>query len=258
MLKLARLHQTPNSNAYMGLDLHRLPKHIAIVMDGNGRWAQKRNLQRLLGHHRGVDAVKRTVEGVIELKIPYLTLYTFSTENWRRPIEEVTGLMHLLDHTIRTNLEEFHRKGIRLKILGERDRLSASLLHLIDEAVDKTKHNKGLTLSIALNYGGRAEIVHATKKIASLVQQGQITCEEVTQELFSAFMYTADLPDPDLLIRTSNETRISNFLLWQTAYSELVFIKTLWPDFTLHDLVGCILEYQKRERRFGGDSACHV
>ncbi|KAB2834377.1 MAG: di-trans,poly-cis-decaprenylcistransferase, partial [Caedimonadaceae bacterium] len=159
MLKLARLNHSSSSTAHLNIDFKRLPQHIAIVMDGNGRWAKQRKLQRLLGHHRGVDAVKRTVDGVLELGVPYLTLYTFSTENWRRPEEEVTGLMRLLDHTIRSNLDDFHAKGIRLKILGERDRLSSELLDLMDRAIEKTKNNKKLTLSIALNYGGRTEIV---------------------------------------------------------------------------------------------------
>lgn len=257
MLKLARLYQPSSSSTYLNIDSKRIPQHVAIVMDGNGRWAEQRKLQRLLGHHRGVDAVKRTVDAALELGIPYLTLYTFSTENWRRPVEEVTGLMRLLDHTIRSNLEDFHVKGIRLKILGERDRLTPELLDLMDQAVEKTKDNKMLTLSIALNYGGRTEIVQAAKKIAALVSDGKISPSDVTQELFSACMYTADLPDPDLFIRTSNENRISNFLLWQSAYSEFVFIKTLWPDFKKDDLIECILEYQKRERRFGGSGTGH-
>lgn len=252
MLKLARLNHSSSSTAHLNIDFKRLPQHIAIVMDGNGRWAKQRKLQRLLGHHRGVDAVKRTVDGVLELGVPYLTLYTFSTENWRRPEEEVTGLMRLLDHTIRSNLDDFHAKGIRLKILGERDRLSSELLELMDRAIEKTKNNKTLTLSIALNYGGRTEIVEAAKKIATMVADGKLDASGITQELVSACMYTAGLPDPDLFIRTSNENRISNFLLWQSAYSEFVFIKTLWPDFKRDDLIECILEYQKRERRFGG------
>jgi undecaprenyl diphosphate synthase len=260
MLKLVRNNQRSvgTTTAHMSPDLLRLPQHIAIVMDGNGRWAKKRKLQRLFGHQQGVDAVKRAIDGVLDLGVPYLTLYTFSTENWCRPAEEVDGLMHLLDQTIRNNLDEFHRKGIRLKILGERDRLNQKLLDLMDHAVEKTKNNKDLTLSIALNYGGRTEIVQAAKRLAILVKEGKLDPEDITQDLLNAQMYTTGLPDPDLFIRTSNESRMSNFLLWQAAYTELVFIKTLWPDFTKNDLIDCILEFQRRERRFGGNGSDDV
>lgn len=259
MLKLVRNnHRLVGATARLSLDLMRLPQHIAIAMDGNRRWARKRQLKRLFGHQQGVDAVKRSINAVLDLGVPYLTLYTFSIENWGRPADEVDGLMHLLDQTIRSNLDDFHSKGIRLRILGERERLNPKLLDLMDQAVEKTKSNTALTLSFALNYGGRTEIVQAAKKLAILVKEGKLEAEGITQDLLNAQMYTAGLPDPDLLIRTGNESRMSNFLLWQSAYTELVFIKTLWPDFTKNDLIESILEFQRRERRFGGNRSDDV
>lgn len=233
----------------------KLPRHVAIIMDGNGRWAQQRGANRLFGHQKGVDALKRAIEAAIDLGIPYLTVWAFSTENWGRPSDEVSGLMKLLKRYLQKDLADLHDRNICLKIVGLRDYLEPSLLKLIDQAVDITKNNTRLTLTVAFNYGGRADIVATTKKLVQKVQAGQLTVDDIDEDLFSEHTLTADLPDPDLLIRTSNVKRLSNFMMWQCGYTELVFLDTYWPDFTKDDLIYALQQYQQCERKFGGLSA---
>ena len=228
-----------------------LPRHIAIIMDGNGRWARARGLPRIAGHRRGAEAVRRTLVAASELAIPYLTLFGFSSENWKRPLDEVDDLMGLLRHYLRGEIAELHRNGVRLRVIGEIGRLSPDLVTLIANAEALTHDNRGINLTIALSYGGRAEIVAATRAIAVKVAAGSLPVEAVDEDLIASHLFTADLPDPDLLIRTSGEQRISNFLLWQCAYAELVFTKTLWPDFERSDLEEAIAEYLGRDRRYG-------
>jgi undecaprenyl diphosphate synthase len=228
-----------------------LPRHIAIIMDGNGRWAKARGLPRVAGHRRGAEAVRRTLVAASELGIPYLTLFGFSSENWKRPLNEVDDLMGLLRHYLRGEIAELHHNGVRLRVIGEIGRLSADLVTLIANAEALTRDNRGVNLTIALSYGGRAEIVAATRAIAVKVAVGSLAVEAVDEDLIASHLFTADLPDPDLLIRTSGEQRISNFLLWQCAYAELVFTKTLWPDFGRGDLEEAIADYCGRDRRYG-------
>ena len=228
-----------------------LPRHIAIIMDGNGRWARSRGLPRIAGHQRGAEAVRRTLTAAVDLGIPYLTLFGFSSENWKRPLDEVDDLMGLLRHYLRGEIAELHRNGVRLRVIGEIGRLSPDIITLIDNAEALTRDNRAINLTIALSYGGRAEIAAAARAIAAKVRSGELPLEAVDEELIASHLLTADLPDPDLLIRTSGEQRISNFLVWQCAYSELVFTKTLWPDFGKTDLVQAIDEYCGRERRYG-------
>src|SRR5216683_253629 len=228
-----------------------LPRHIAIIMDGNGRWAKARGLPRVAGHRRGAEAVRRTLVAASELGIPYLTLFGFSSENWKRPLNEVDDLMGLLRHYLRGEIAELHRNGVRLRVIGETGRLSADLVTLIANAEALTRDNRGVNLTIALSYGGRAEIAAAVRAIAAEVKAGQMPLDAVDEDLITRHLFTADLPDPDLLIRTSGEQRISNFLLWQCAYAELVFTKTLWPDFGRRDLDEAIADYCGRERRYG-------
>jgi len=229
----------------------QLPRHIAIIMDGNGRWAQARGLPRVAGHRRGAEAVRRTLIAASELGIPYLTLFGFSSENWKRPLGEVDDLMGLLRHYLRGEIAELHRNGVRLRVIGEIGRLSPDLMTLIANAEALTHDNRAINLTIALSYGGRAEIVAATRAIAADVAAARLALDAVDEDLIASRLFTADLPDPDLLIRTSGEQRISNFLLWQCAYAELVFTKTLWPDFGRGDLEAAIADYCGRERRYG-------
>ncbi len=229
----------------------QLPRHIAIIMDGNGRWARARGLPRIAGHRRGAEAVRRTLVAASELAIPYLTLFGFSSENWKRPLDEVDDLMGLLRHYLRGEIAELHRNGVCLRVIGEIGRLSPDLVTLIANAEALTHDNRGINLTIALSYGGRAEIVAATRAIAVKLAAGSLPVEAVDEDLIASHLFTADLPDPDLLIRTSGEQRISNFLLWQCAYAELVFTKTLWPDFERSDLEEAIAEYLGRDRRYG-------
>src|SRR5258708_24631396 len=228
-----------------------LPRHIAIIMDGNGRWAKARGLPRIAGHRSGAEAVRRTLVAASELGVPYRTLFGFSSENWKRPLDEVDDLMGLLRHYLRGEIAELHRNGVRLRVIGEIGRLSADLVTLIANAEALTRNNRAINLTVALSYGGRAEIVAATRTIAAKVAAGSVPVEAVDEDLISSHLFTADLPDPDLLIRTSGEQRISNFLLWQCAYAELVFTKRLWPDFGRSDLEEAIAEYCGRERRYG-------
>jgi undecaprenyl diphosphate synthase len=230
---------------------HAPPRHIAIIMDGNGRWAQGRGLPRIAGHRRGAEAVRRTVKAAAELGIPYLTLFGFSSENWKRPHTEVDDLMALLRHFLRGEIAELHRNGVRLRVIGEVARLAPDIVTLIENAEALTRGNPGVNLTVALSYGGRAEIIAAARAIAAKAAAGCLDPEKVDEAAISQHLFTAGLPDPDLLIRTSGEQRISNFLLWQCAYAELVFTKTLWPDFGRADLEQAISDYCCRERRYG-------
>lgn len=231
------------------------PGHVAIIMDGNGRWAQERGLTRTEGHRRGVDAVRRTVQAALEIGLSHLTLFSFSSENWSRPESEIRDLFGLMRMFIRRDLADLHKHGVKINVIGAREGLEPDVLTLIDDAVSLTRNNDGLTLTIAFNYGARDEIVRAAQKIAQQVEQGALKPQEVTQHVFEACLDTAGLPDPDLLIRTSGELRLSNFLLWQLAYAEFVFVDTYWPDFDRRTLEGAIAEYQQRNRRFGGVTA---
>lgn len=228
-----------------------LPQNVAIIMDGNGRWANARGMPRTLGHRQGAEAVRRCITGAMELGIPYLTLYGFSSENWRRPMSEVEDLMGLLRRYLQSELAELHKNGIRLRVIGERSRLPGDIRRLIDEAERRTEHNHRLTLVMALSYGSRQEIAEAARKLAEAVHSGALLPSEIDEALFAEGLLTTDIPDPDLLIRTSGEQRLSNFLLWQLAYSELIFVDKLWPDFDKSDLQAAVEEYQRRDRRYG-------
>jgi undecaprenyl diphosphate synthase len=227
------------------------PRHVAIIMDGNGRWAKRRKLPRLEGHRQGAKSVRRAVEFCRRNGIEFLTLYAFSTENWRRPSTEVAGLMKLLSQFIDSELNELHANNIRVKTIGDVSRLPSELIAKIRNAVEKTRYNQKMTLNIALSYGGRQDIISASLKVAAAIQSGALRNEEVTEELYSKFLDTQGLPDPDLLIRTGGEMRISNFLLWQLAYAELYFTPVLWPDFDENTFIEAINEYRSRQRRFG-------
>jgi undecaprenyl diphosphate synthase len=233
------------------IDRHRLPRHIAIIMDGNGRWAKKHALGRISGHKKGADAVRTAVKTCRELGIKVLTLYAFSVENWLRPAEEVKALMNLLQEYLHSEIDELHKNGIRLITIGNLEALRADLKSALEEALKRTAQNKDMILNIALSYGGRDEIITAVKHIVKDIEAGKISIEDITKDFFSKYLYTTGLPDPDLLIRTSGEYRISNFLLWQSAYTEFYFTSTLWPDFRKRNLLEAIAEYQRRERRFG-------
>jgi undecaprenyl diphosphate synthase len=228
-----------------------LPRHVAIIMDGNGRWAQARGLPRVAGHRQGADAVRRTLIAAGELGIPYLTLFGFSSENWKRPRDEVDSLMGLLRHYLRSEIAELHRNGVRLRVIGELGRLAADIATMIRNAEAVTRDNDRMNLTIALSYGGRAEIVAAARAIAAEVMEGRLALERIDEAAVGRHLFTSELPEPDLLIRTSGEQRISNFLLWQCAYAELVFTKTLWPDFGRTDLEQAVADYGGRERRYG-------
>jgi undecaprenyl diphosphate synthase len=227
------------------------PVHVAIIMDGNGRWAKARGLPRIAGHRAGGEAVRRTVKAAAAVGIRYLTLFGFSSENWKRPAGEVDDLMSLLRQYIRGEIAELHKNGVRLRVIGEREKLPGDIVSMIAHAEALTADNARLDLAIALSYGGRAEIVHAARTIAEEVKSGTLDPANVDENAFAHRLFTAGMPDPDLLIRTSGEQRISNFLLWQGAYAELVFTPTLWPDFTKADLERAISDYHGRERRYG-------
>lgn len=233
------------------IDLLRLPQHIAIIMDGNGRWAKGKGKLRVFGHHNGVISVRDVVEGSCEVGLKYLTLYTFSSENWNRPKMEVIAIMELLVSTIHKEIETFMKNNVRLNAIGELTMLPEKCYKELTNAIEKTSVNTGLTLTLALSYSSRREIVQAAKAIALKVKKGILTVDDINEEVFEDNLYTNDMPDPELLIRTSGEFRISNYLLWQIAYSELYFTTKLWPDFRREDLFEAIADYQKRERRFG-------
>lgn len=227
------------------------PKHLAIIMDGNGRWARQRNLPRIAGHKKGADAVKEAIETCRELNIPYLTLYAFSSENWNRPADEVEGLMELLRFYLGRELKQLHENNIRLRVIGDRSPLSPEIRRQIEDAELLTRENHALHLTIALSYGSRQEILRATKAFAEDVVKEKQDLSKLDENIFSRYLYTTNLPDPDLLIRTSGEQRLSNFLLWQLAYTELVFIDILWPDFKKSHILEALSEFAKRERRYG-------
>ena len=232
-------------------DIGHSPNHVAIIMDGNGRWAQARGLPRIAGHRRGAQSVRTAVKCSVKFGVRYLTLYSFSSENWKRPVREVEDLMDLLRRYLLSEIADLHKNGVRLRVIGDRDELSRDIVKLIEEGEASTAGNDKLDLIVALSYGGRSEIVSAIRKIAKKVEAGQLQSDEIDESVLEAHLETADIPDPDLLIRTSGEQRISNFQLWQIAYSELVFLETLWPDFSEKDFLKAINEYQRRERRFG-------
>jgi undecaprenyl diphosphate synthase len=232
-----------------------VPRHVAIIMDGNGRWAAARGLPRVEGHRRGVEAVRRTVRAAIEIGIEFLTIFSFSAENWSRPASEIGELMGLLRRFIRNDLADLHKSNVRVRVIGERQGLDADIARLLSDAEELTRGNDGLTLVVAFNYGARQEITRATRRIAEAVAAGRLKAADITPDTVTGFLDAPDIPDPDLIVRTSGEQRLSNFLLWQAAYSELVFLPVYWPDFDRTTLEAAIREYQQRERRFGGLTA---
>lgn len=236
------------------IDINKTPSHIAIIMDGNGRWAKERGEKRTYGHSQGVKAVKRTVEAAVELGINYLTLYTFSTENWNRPKHEVALLMKLLVKSLNKELDSFMKHNIRLNTIGAIEMLPPKAFKELQKVLNKTSSNDGMTLTLALSYGSRSELVQAIRKIADNVKNNIISSEKIDESIINTHLYTHNLPDVDLLIRTSGEHRISNFMLWQIAYAELYFINEYWPDFSKEELIKAIVSYQNRERRFGKTS----
>ena len=230
-------------------------RHVAIIMDGNGRWAAERGLPRAEGHRQGVESVRRTLEAAMELGVSHLTLFSFSSENWSRPKQEINDLFGLLRRFVRRDLADLHKNGVKIRVIGARTGLESDILRTLDEAAELTKDNTALDLTIAFNYGARDEIARAAQRIAADVKAGAMDASDVTPEKFSTYLDTAGLPDPDLLIRTSGELRLSNFLLWQLAYAEFVFVDVYWPDFSKDVFAAAIAEYQQRSRRFGGTSA---
>jgi undecaprenyl diphosphate synthase len=234
------------------IDKERLPRHIAIIMDGNGRWAQKRGLPRTMGHKAGVEAIRGIVKACSNLGVEVLTVYAFSTENWRRPKEEVGVLMTLLTEYLRRELNELHENKVQIRMIGNISQLPLEAQQELKNSMKRTQNNPGLILNLALNYGGRAEITHSVQKICEAAVQGKLKPKDITEEVIDRALFTSGLPDPDLLIRTSGEMRLSNFLLWQLAYTEIVVTECLWPDFDSEELVKAISAYQKRERRYGG------
>lgn len=236
------------------IDVNRLPRHIAVIMDGNGRWAKTHGKPRVFGHKNGVDAVREVTEICAEIGVQYLTLYAFSTENWSRPAAEVGALMALLVEAVRNELKTLNKNNIRLEAIGDLSKLPAASRKALMEGIESTKSNTRMTLVLALNYSSRWEIVQASRHIAEDVQQGKLDPATIDEEVFSQYLSTRNIPDPELLIRTSGEQRISNYLLWQIAYAELYFTEVFWPDFKKKNLLEAILDYQKRERRFGKTS----
>jgi undecaprenyl diphosphate synthase len=232
----------------------KIPNHIAIIMDGNGRWAANRGLARIFGHEKGVESVRSIVEGAGEIGVKHLTLYAFSTENWARPKDEVNALMGLLIQAIENETENLNKNNVRLSVIGNNDQLPNDVKEKLFKCIDNLKSNSGLNLILALSYSSKWELMEAVKSIATQVEKGDLSPENINNELFESFLSTKDIPDPELLIRTSNEYRISNFLLWQIAYTELYFVEKHWPDFRKEDLFEAVLNYQNRERRFGKTS----
>jgi undecaprenyl diphosphate synthase len=245
------LNSSPSSAGPVELDVTHLPVHIAIIMDGNGRWAKKRLLNRIKGHEKGSETVRTVVRSCREIGIRYLTLYAFSTENWQRPRTEVDALMVLLTKFLKSELNELVENNIRLRVIGQVDRLPSEVCQALRETMTATKDKTGMDLILALSYGGRAEIVAMVQTLADKVKRGLFEAESISAEMVADHLYTRDIPDPDLLIRTSGEMRISNFLLWQIAYSEIFVTPTLWPDFSKDELLQILSDFQRRERRFG-------
>jgi undecaprenyl diphosphate synthase len=233
------------------LDRERLPRHVAIIMDGNGRWAQERSLPRVMGHQAGAESVRAAVELCDDVGIGVLTLYTFSSENWARPREEVAGLMHLIAEKMRVELPELHERNVRVRAIGRLHELPPRVRMILEQADEVTAQNCGLRFHLAINYGGRAEIVDAARAMAAQVASGDLRPQEVSEELLARHLYAPEVPDPDLLVRTGGEMRVSNYLLWEIAYAEIVVVPTLWPDFRRQDLLAALAEYQRRRRRFG-------
>ncbi len=242
----------PSSNNADVAMLRSPPRHVAIIMDGNGRWAKARGLPRALGHKEGVEALRRAVEASRELGLSHLSVYAFSTENWNRPQPEIDALFDLLRVFVRRDLARLHKDGVRIRIIGSRDGLSDDILSLIDEAMEKTRDNTRLTLNIAFNYGGRGEIVAAMREMARAVEAGRLNPDQIDEAMVSRMVWTGESPDPDLVIRTSGELRLSNFLLWSGAYAELMFMDLWWPDFNKESLEKAIDAFRRRDRRFGG------
>lgn len=237
------------------IEKERLPRHVAVIMDGNGRWATRRGLSRIEGHKRGKAAVQAIVEAAAELGLEYLTLYAFSTENWQRPASEVRALMSLLQRYLRSELHRLMENGIRLQAVGDLSRLPAAVRRELESVIHTTRENTGLTVVLAVSYGGREEIVAAARALASAVLEGRLTLQEINERTLTQRLWSAGIPDPDLLIRTSGEFRLSNFLLWQLAYTEIYVTETLWPDFSREDFYRALADYQGRERRFGRTTA---
>ena len=228
-----------------------IPTHVAIIMDGNGRWARNRGLPRIAGHRQGAEAVRRTLRASVEFGVSYLTLFGFSSENWKRPTDEIEDLMGLLRRYIRSEIAELHDNNVRVRVIGDRTALAPDIVSLIAGAEDRTKNNTGLSLTVALSYGARQEILSAFQNLGREIQSGRLEPDAITEQLIGQYLTTPDIPDPDLLIRTSGEQRLSNFLLWQCAYTELVFLDVLWPDFGREHLEQALTEYGRRERRYG-------
>lgn len=232
----------------------KVPTHVAIIMDGNGRWAKQRGNDRTFGHEHGVESVRAAIKAASKIDVKYLTLYAFSTENWSRPRYEVNALMSLLVNVVKSEAEELNKNNVRLKVIGDRKSLPKKVVKEVDKIIDLLKDNTGLTVIMALSYSSHWEIINAVKSIATDVKKGKISPDDISREMFDSYLSTAEIPDPELLIRTSGETRLSNFLLWQLAYSELYFTPKLWPDFTEEDFFEIICNFQNRERRFGKTS----
>jgi undecaprenyl diphosphate synthase len=249
MASEAKASATPTAQGGPG---HCVPGHVAIIMDGNGRWATRRGLPRVEGHRRGIEAIRRAVRAAGELGVRFLTIYSFSSENWRRPADEVADLMGLLKRFVRHDLADLHANNVRVRIIGERNGLQPDIRALLEEAEGLTRNNDGLTLVVAFNYGGRQEIIRAVRAIAERVASRELAPADIDKEIVEAHLDTAGIPDPDLVIRTSGEQRISNFLTWQTAYSEFVFLPDFWPDFDHAAFKAALEEYARRDRRFGG------
>ncbi len=238
----------------MSIDMNRIPAHVAIIMDGNGRWAKKQGRERLYGHMNGVESVRAVLETAVEIGVKWLTLYTFSTENWNRPKEEVDGLMNLLMENLVRELPTFHKNNVRLKAIGERSKLPERARELLENCEKETSEHDRTTLVLALSYSSRWEITEMTRRVATMAASGELKPENITAETVSQNLATREMPDPDLLIRTSGEYRLSNFMMWQLSYSEMIFTDTLWPDFRRNEFMKCIEEYQGRERRYGKTS----
>lgn len=244
--------QATGQDLYNKLDRDNLPEHVAVIMDGNGRWAQKKGMPRTYGHSAGVEALRKIVTAASDIGLKVLTAYAFSTENWKRPAEEVDFLMKLFSDFLDSEINELHKKKVQIRFIGKLDDLAPALQHKMEKAQDRTRHNPGLILNLAVNYGGRAELVRAVQIIAENVQAGNCTPADIDESLVKKYLYTADLPDPDLLIRPGGDCRISNFLLWQLAYTEIWLTGMNWPDFGPEEFMQALQDYQQRERRFGG------
>lgn len=247
--------ESPGPRLLGELDFDSVPRHVAVIMDGNGRWAAARNLPRVAGHRAGAKAVRELIAAAIELGIEYLTIYSFSSENWSRPPEEVSGLMRLFVEVLERELANLEKMRVRVLVSGELDDLPADTADAFRSTIARTAGNRALTLVVALNYGGRAEILRAVRDIADRVRSAELDLEDITESTFAEHLYVPGIPDPDLLVRTSGEMRVSNFLLWQIAYSEIWVTDTLWPDFDRYDVLRALADYQSRERRFGGRQA---